>query len=418
MPDPAPISADQMRQVLDVSRLLVVTADLDLLLRRIAEAATSLLAAERASIFLHDPSRHQLWTKVALGAAEIRVPDSAGIVGFVFQSNKLLNIHDAYADSRFNREVDKKTGFVTRNLLTIPLPDVDRQPIGVLQVVNKIGGSFGGHDESMIGLLADQAGVAIQRYKLQQAAVVSAELRHEMELARRVQERLIPQCAPEIAGLQAVGWSLPASIAGGDAFDLWKTGDGRLGIFLGDASGHGLAPAMIVSQARTLMRALAEIDCNPQWLLSRVNSRLAMDMEDSRFVTAFAGCVGADGALNWWSAGHGPIFVRRCPTDPVEMLSPQCPPIGVDPDMPLENPASVQLAPGGQVIILSDGIFEAPHHENRELFGLTRVIEIFDRCVQRDAAELLTCIREEMIRWQGREEPVDDQTVVIVRRVG
>src|SRR5262249_54009221 len=158
--------------------------------------------------------------------------------------------------------------------------------------------------------------------------------------------------------------------------------------------------------------------CNPQWLLSRVNSRLAMDMEDSRFVTAFAGCVGADGALNWWSAGHGPIFVRRCPTDPVEMLSPQCPPIGVDPEMPLENPASVQLGPGGQVIILSDGIFEAPHHANRELFGIDRVIKIFDRCVQRDAAELLACIRDEVSRWQGREEPADDQTVVIVRRVG
>src|SRR5205085_7493757 len=110
-------------------------------------------------------------------------------------------------------------------------------------------------------------------------------------------------------GLEAVGWSLPASIAGGDCFDLWKTADGRLGIFLGDASGHGLAPAMIVSQARTLIRALSEIDCNPQWLLSRVNARLAMDMEDSRFVTAFAGCVGADGAVQWYSAGHGPIFI-------------------------------------------------------------------------------------------------------------
>src|SRR2546421_11766430 len=111
MPDAVPISADQMRQVLDVSRLLVVTADLDLLLRRIAEAATSLLGAERASIFLHDEPHHQLWTKIALGAREIRIPDSAGIAGSVFHSNKLLNIPDAYADARFNREVDKKTGF-------------------------------------------------------------------------------------------------------------------------------------------------------------------------------------------------------------------------------------------------------------------------------------------------------------------
>jgi phosphoserine phosphatase len=417
MSENAAITAEQMRLVLDVSRLLVVTADLDLLLRRIAEAATSLLAAERASIFLHDPVRHELTTKVALGSGEIRIPEFAGIAGHVLKTNKLLNIPDAYADHRFNRDVDKKTGFVTRNLLTMPMSDVDHQPIGVLQVINKIGGSFLAHDEAMIELLSDQAGVAIQRYRLQQAAIIHAELRHEMELARKVQERLTPQESPGVAGLEAVGWSLPASIAGGDCFDLWKTVDGRLGIFLGDASGHGLAPAMIVSQARTLIRALSEIDCNPQWLLSRVNTRLAMDMEENRFVTAFAGCIGGDGALNWYSAGHGPIFVRRSPAEPVEMLSPQCPPIGVDPEIPRENPATVQLAPGGQLIVLSDGIFEAPHHETRELYGLVRVSEMFDRCPDHAPAQLLGCLRESMVQWQGREEPVDDQTIVIVQRV-
>jgi phosphoserine phosphatase RsbU/P len=417
MSENAAITTEQMRLVLDVSRLLVVTADLDLLLRRIAEAATSILAAERASIFLHDPVRHQLTTKVALGSGEIRIPENAGIAGHVFKTNKLLNIPDAYADHRFNRDVDKKTGFVTRNLLTTPMTDVDRQPIGVLQVVNKIGGSFLAHDEAMIELLADQAGVAIQRYRLQQAAIVHAELRHEMELARKVQERLSPQESPGVTGVEAVGWSLPASIAGGDCFDLWKTLDGRLGIFLGDASGHGLAPAMIVSQARTLIRALSEIDCNPQWLLSRVNTRLALDMEENRFVTAFAGCVGADGMLNWYSAGHGPIFIRKAPGEPVEMLSPQCPPIGVDPELAPESPASVQLAPGGQLVVLSDGIFEAPHHDAREMYGLERVAQMFERCAAHSPAELLACIRDAMVQWQGREEPVDDQTIVIVQRV-
>ena len=417
MPDATTaISAEQMRHVLDVSRLLVVTADLDMLLRRIAEAATSLLCAERASIFLHDDVRKQLWTKIALGAGEIRVPDSAGIVGHVFHANQLLNIPDAYADSRFNREVDRKTGFVTRNLLTIPLPDVDHKPIGVLQVVNKIGGSFLSNDEAMIELLAGQAGVAIQRYNLQRSAIQSAELRHEMQLARKVQDRLIPQQSPGVDGLDAVGWTLPASIAGGDCFDLWKMSDGKLGIFLGDASGHGLAPAMIVSQARTLIRALSEIDCNPMWLLARVNRRLGSDMEDSRFVTAFVGCITPDGQVTWYSAGHGPVFVRQGPDAPLEMLIPQAPPLGVDPDMPSEEPAVLCLAPGGQLIVVSDGIFEAPHSGRRELFGIERVVELFDRCKGDSPAAILTCLRESVQRWQGGEEPADDQTVVIIRR--
>jgi phosphoserine phosphatase RsbU/P len=416
MSDSAAITSDQMRLVLDVSRLLVVTADLDLLLRRIAEAATSLLGAERASIFLHDPLHHQLWTKIALGAGEIRVPESAGIVGHVFKTNEPLNIPDAYADCRFNRQIDLTTGFITRNLLTIPLPNVDHDPIGVLQVVNKIGGPFMAHDEAMVELLGGQAGVAIQRYKLQQAAIETVELRREMDLARRVQERLIPQNPPGVAGLDAVGWALPASTTGGDCFDLWPMSDGKLGIFLGDASGHGLAPALVVSQARTLIRALSEIDCNPQWLLSRVNRRLADDLEDSRFVTAFAGCMSPDGVLSWWSAGHGPIYVRRAPGAALEMLSPQSPPIGVDPEMPAEEPATLRLAPGGLLIVLSDGIFESFRQTGREMFGLERVSALIDDCCSQTPAQTISCFRKAMIEWQGKEEPVDDQTIVIVQR--
>src|SRR5256885_8471652 len=90
-PPPAPppgaaggITAGQMSLVLDVSRMLAVTADLDLLLHAIAQAVTALLNCERASIFLHDEKHREMWTKVALGSPEIRIPDGAGIVGHVF----------------------------------------------------------------------------------------------------------------------------------------------------------------------------------------------------------------------------------------------------------------------------------------------------------------------------------------------
>src|SRR3954469_6805545 len=146
------ISAEKMREVLEVSRLLVVTADLDHLLMEIAKAVQALLGAERASIFLYDAATDELWTKIALGANEIRIPAGAGIAGFVFKTNKILNIPDAYADARFNREVDRKTGFATRNLLTCPMIDIKGKPIGIIQAVNKIGGIFQREDEETIDL--------------------------------------------------------------------------------------------------------------------------------------------------------------------------------------------------------------------------------------------------------------------------
>src|SRR5258708_13028649 len=96
------ISADKMREVLEVSRLLAVTSDLDHLLMEIAKATQALLGAERASIFLYDPGTGELWTKVALGAKPIRVPSTAGILGHVFTTNHSLTTPDASAHPRSN----------------------------------------------------------------------------------------------------------------------------------------------------------------------------------------------------------------------------------------------------------------------------------------------------------------------------
>src|SRR4051794_25270756 len=132
-----PISPAQAKLVLDVTRMLAVTTDLDTLLMYIAQAACGLLDCERASVFQFDPITNQLVTRVALQTTEIRVPSSAGIVGAAFTTNEVLVVPDPYHDPRFNRDVDKKTGFVTRNLLTAPMADLDRKPLGVIQAINK-----------------------------------------------------------------------------------------------------------------------------------------------------------------------------------------------------------------------------------------------------------------------------------------
>lgn len=252
----AAVSAAQMQLVLNISRMLAVTTDLDALLLRIAESTCKLLRCERASIWLHDPSANQLWTKVALGSGEIRVPADAGIVGATFTANQVLHVPQPYEDLRFNPGNDKRTGFITRSLLAAPMEDSGDKPIGVIQAVNKLGPCFTAEDLSLVQLLADQAGVAIQRHRLQVAALQAAEFKKEMDLARKVQEALLPSSIPEIAGFDAAGWAKPASITGGDCYDFWMLPDGRLGIFLGDASGHGLGPTLVVSQAHAGSRPL------------------------------------------------------------------------------------------------------------------------------------------------------------------
>lgn len=412
------IPASTIKQLLEVTRLLAVTSDLDQLLLRIAQAATHMLACERASIFLYDPKTDQLWTKVALQSQEIRVPSGAGIVGHAFKSGSVLHVSRPYDDPRFNPEPDRKSGFVTRNLLAAPMTDVDNQPVGVIQAINKATGSFDAADTSMIQMLADQAGVAVQRYNLQQAAIEAVALRREMELAKVVQEKLLPQSPPDVEGIEAVGWTMPASITGGDCYDLWRTRDGRLGIFLADATGHGIGPAMVVSQTRTLVRAMCDESkkIDPHGLLACANARLAEDLDPGHFVTAFVGFLAPDGTLSWSSAGHSPILVRLTPGRPVKMLQPPAPPLGVVPRFMGERTEPIKLGAGGAVLVASDGIVEAFSAAHEE-FGVERVVEMIDRCRHQPATLVLECLRDAVIEWQGREEPTDDQTVVIAKRV-
>jgi sigma-B regulation protein RsbU (phosphoserine phosphatase) len=409
------ITPDHLKLMLDVSRRLAVTTDLDQLLAHIAQTATSMFDCERASIFLHDPGRQQLWTKVALQSGEIRVPETAGIVGTAFSENRVVHVPKPYEDPRFNPEPDRKSGFVTRNILAAPMLGIDGKPVGVVQAINRRTRSFDETDAAILQLLGDQAGVAIQRFHLQQHAIESVALRREMDLAKRVQEALIPAHPPEIEGLAVAGWTRAASVTGGDAFDYWRLPDGRLAIFVGDASGHGIAPALIVSQVRTLIRALADVEPSPTKLLQRVNSRLHDDLNDGQFITVFLGYLDPAGVLDWTSAGHGPILACCSGEDAPHVLDTPGYPLGFTPDWPDSPGEPLKLEKGGQLVVASDGIYEA-FDPAGEQFGSERVINLL-KAPGRTPAQTIETLKDTINQWQGKEEPPDDQTIVIAQRV-
>lgn len=406
-----------MRMVLEISRLLAVPASLEHLLQRIAEGCCKLLDCELASIFLHDPETDELWTMIAMQSKEIRVPKGKGVVGASFGGNTLVHVPRPYEDPRFNPEPDRRSGMVTRSLLACPMPDIDGKPLGVLEGINKRGDAFTENDFGLIQLLAEQAAVALQRHDFQQKALQTVALQREMDLARAVQVSLTPQNPPRGPGLDAVGWTLPASQTGGDCFDIWKTADGRLGVLVADASGHGLGPALIVLQTRTLVRALCNLVSEPHRLLAHVNARLFEDMRNGNFVTAFLGFISSTGLIHWSSAGHGPVFARRGPDEPLMTLDPPALPLGIDDQWPDQVPSPVQLEKMGSLLLVSDGIFEAPNPA-KQAFDVSRMRAIFDEHRRSCPAHLLSVLRDAVRVWEQGREPLDDQTIVIVQRDG
>lgn len=244
-----------------------------------------------------------------------------------------------------------------------------------------------------------------------------AVFRHEMLLAQKVQVALIPKKPPEIPGLEPHGWTKPADMTGGDCFDLWRLPDGRLGILLADASGHGLAPSMIVSQVRTLVRAMAEIEASPHTIMTRVNDRVAQDLEQGRFITAFLGFLSAEGELTWVSAGHGPILWCSKMNGQMAELESTGMPLGIMEPWAADDPTPpLMLEPSGMLIVFSDGIFEAPAPSG-EQFGVERVQEILRNKCDASAVEIVAAMRDAVTKWQGKDNPADDQTAVVVRKL-
>jgi signal transduction histidine kinase len=164
----------KLQVIQDVATALGSTLDLDRLLHTIMEKTTGVLEADRSTLYLHDEERGEIWSKVTQGGAiqEIRLKIPEGIAGWVAQTGETVNIPDAYADDRFNREVDRASGYRTRSLLTMPMLNTHGKVVGVVQVLNKSDGqAFDKEDEDLLRALTSQAAVSIENSKLYQSLV-------------------------------------------------------------------------------------------------------------------------------------------------------------------------------------------------------------------------------------------------------
>ena len=160
-------AGERLDVILDITRQLMSVTDLDALLRTMAQETAKILAADRASIYVVDRDTNELWSRVALGAGEIRFPIGRGIAGTVAATGETINIADAYSDARFNPEPDRLSGYRTKSLLTFPMKGNDARVIGVFQVVNKLGGGpFTRSDEDTLASLGASAAVAVENAQL------------------------------------------------------------------------------------------------------------------------------------------------------------------------------------------------------------------------------------------------------------
>ncbi len=303
------LRAEALLQILEVTRRLAAPFELAEVLAEIGEAARSVLRGERATVWLFEPEQGALvLTGGPPGAPPVRANLSQGVLGLTARSRQVINVPDCKREPLFDPAVDLDVDNDVRCMLSVPL--IERsQLVGVLQVVDSEQGAFSTEDERVAETLAAQCVVFIQRERMSRSLAQAEKLDREIKLAREIQMSTLPSEMPQLAEYDMAGQFCPADQTGGDTFDLVPLDERRLFLLLGDASGHGIGPALSATQMTGMLRVALRLGADLDAIFAQVNNQLVEDLPEEHFVTAFLGVLDTDThRVDYHAAGQGPLL--------------------------------------------------------------------------------------------------------------
>lgn len=275
----------------------------------------------------------------------------------------------------------------------------------------------------MLGMGALAAGVATEIRTHVEAALREAETRaqlkqveHELEIARAVQQSLLPKFRPQIEKFQIAGWSRSAEDIGGDFYDWKRLRDGRWVVILADVTGHGIGPAILASVCRAYSRASFNMLYDLETTLRNINQSFAEDLTPERFAT-FVAAVFEENSdqVELLSAGHGPLLVYCSASRSFQFLNAQALPLGIVPEMEEARPIRIDMKPGDMVLLITDGFFEWENQAG-EQFGIDRAAEVVRRYSDSEPEVIIAQLYEAVLAFAQGMLQKDDLTAVLIKR--
>ncbi len=256
------------------------------------------------------------------------------------------------------------------------------------------------------------------------------KLEGDLQVARRIQQDTLPERIPIVTGFDIDAWSEPADETGGDTYDVigYRRVPGERGprlstaeadravLLLADATGHGIGPALSVTQVRAMLRMAIRLGEDFPAVIRHLNAQLCADLTEGRFVSAWLGLLDAtEQTLTGFSCGQGPLLYYRAAEGTCAALETDTVPFGCIEDLEVELRAPIRMEPGDIFVALSDGVVDA-ERMGGERFGTGRVIEVVTRHCRSSAAELTAALREAVADFTGAVGAEDDRTGLVVKR--
>lgn len=333
------------------------------------------------------------------------------LLGWMQINKKPLLINDPKNDNRF-RNVDWEESI--HSLLSAPLM-VRSKLIGILTIYNKKQGSeFTGQDQRLLSIIATQSAQVVENARLHEEEEALKKMKHELELAAKIQKQLLPDEKPEIEGYGLCGRNITARSVGGDYFDFFPLDDKRWAICLGDVSGKGMPASLLMSNMQALLRGQVIYEPSPGKLLKNANRQFYQSTDVEKFVTFFLGILDTEShTFHYSSGGHEYPFLLHA-DDGFDRLKTGGLPLGVMDNQEYRE-ESVQLEPGDKLVIFSDGIIDSRNEED-ERFGEGRLKQILLDENKNTGEQLMDHAFTASIEHNANPQPFDDMTMIVLSR--
>jgi len=391
---------------------------LENILKSVRETFRDLILVRKMSVYLTNGDSFQLATE--FGNSEKRENLSTELAEFELRykiyldegKKKRITGESFGVFKKEDRTYFRKEKYV----LIIPLK-ASRRLIGFIAFGEKYNGNpFAEKDIESISSVASQIAVSVENARLYLEETKKAQLERDIDVARSIQESLLPASFPVRDSIEMYGKMIPASHIGGDYFDIIKVSESRFFLVIGDVSGKGLPAAIHMTRVQAMLRMLCTENRTPAEILKELNKKIYDSLGKNWFITMTL--IGLDTNLNCLRvcrAGHTPVLISHNGT--TKYLQPKGLAVGLDKgelfDQHLEE-VRIELSPGTSLLLFSDGITEMMNSQN-ELFGDDRLKTIFADTNHLSPEEQYNILSNELLNFRGDREPYDDETVLIVR---
>jgi len=410
-------SRDLLSIVSQVGIALLPRTSLEDTLKMTIDLVFQAIPAERGFLFLKE--NDDLTCKIARGASAEALPTASQVQLSRSITNKVLSegasvlTSDAMHDPRFQAQHSVVLSQI-RSVMAVPLASGE-EIFGMVYVDNPFNNRFTEEDLKVLTTIASVASIKIENDRLLDERLEKRRMEEELKVASEIQMRLQPFSPPKINGWDMTGVSFPCLEIGGDYYDfIHRKRDSNLIVAVGDVSGKGTGAAILMSSLHAAVRAQSQTRSSISEVMGEINEYIFENSPSNKFLTLFYGQLAPEtGTLAYSNGGHNaPIFVRV--SGQVERLDKGGLPIGMMQGVVYQE-ASVVFDPGDVLVIYSDGITESINEHDEE-FDEDRLIEVVKNNLGRSASGIRDRIDEALSRFVGTTAPVDDMTLMIIKR--